>query len=124
MRIINSFFVQSFSPSAAWMSDRWCSKQDVVGERDKRQKESEPRPGQLLRERSLTRLACKQLFLSIPLTPPPLMLVLGDDILEELVDRPADGCGGHLVDDPRLHAFEVSRQAAQPVHCPEGMGQA
>lgn len=50
--------------------------------------------------------------------------VLGESVLEELVDGPADGCGGHLVDDPRLDPFEEALQAAQPVHGPEGVSQA
>lgn len=58
------------------------------------------------------------------LRSPFVVLVLGESILEELVDRPADGCGGHLVDDPCLDSLEEALQATQPVNCPEGMGQA
>lgn len=66
----------------------------------------------------------KQLLLSVSLDPALLVLVFGDNVLEELVDGPADGSGGHLVYDPSLNAFEVSRQAAKPVDSPEGMAEA
>lgn len=52
------------------------------------------------------------------------MLVLGEPVFKELIHGPADGRGGHLVDDPRLDSLEEALQAAQPVNCPEGMGQA
>lgn len=55
---------------------------------------------------------------------PLVVLVLGESILEELIDRPADGCGGHLVDDPRLDSPEEALQAAQPVNSPEGVDKA
>lgn len=58
------------------------------------------------------------------LRSPLVVLVLGESVLEELIDRPADGCGGHLVDDPRLDSLEEALQAAQPVNCPKGVGQA
>lgn len=58
------------------------------------------------------------------LRPPLVAFVLGKSVLEELVDRPADGCGGHLVDDPCLDPLEEAPQAAQPVNRPEGVGQA
>lgn len=58
------------------------------------------------------------------LRSPLVALVLGESVLEELVDRPADGGGGHLVDDPGLHSLEEALQAAQPVDCPKGVGQA
>lgn len=54
----------------------------------------------------------------------PFVLVLGESILEELIDRPADCCGWHLVDDPCLDSLEETLQATQPVNCPEGVGQA
>lgn len=50
--------------------------------------------------------------------------MLGEEVLEELIDGPGDGRGGHLVDDPGLHAFEVARQPVELVHCPEGIGHA
>lgn len=52
------------------------------------------------------------------------MLPLRDDVFEELVDGPADGRRGHLVDDPRLHAFEEGWHAAHPVHRPKSLAQA
>lgn len=55
---------------------------------------------------------------------PLVVLVLGESVLEELVDRPADGGGGHLVDDPGLGSLEEAPQAAQPVDGPKGVGQA
>lgn len=67
----------------------------------------------------------RSLHLSLHVLCSPLVvLVLGESILEELINRPADCCGGHLVDDPRLDSPEEAMQAAQPVNCPEGMGQA
>lgn len=63
-------------------------------------------------------------FLSLHVLRSPLVLVLCESVFEELVDRPADSRGGHLVDDSRLDPFEEALQAAQPVHCPEGVGQA
>ena len=53
-----------------------------------------------------------------------LQLVLGEEVLEELIDGPGDGSGRHLVDDAGLHAFEVPGQAVELVHCPEGVGHA
>lgn len=53
-----------------------------------------------------------------------VQLVLREDVLEELVDRPGDGRGGDLVDDPGLDALEVAGQAVEPVHRPEGVGHA
>lgn len=55
---------------------------------------------------------------------PPLVPPLGEDVLEELVDGPADGGGGHLVDDPGLDAPEERRNAPHPVDGPEGLAQA
>lgn len=51
-----------------------------------------------------------------------LVLLLGQKVLEELVHRPGDGSGGHLVYDASLDAFEESCQATEAVHCPEGVG--
>lgn len=68
--------------------------------------------------------SCERLLLSVPLDPALLVLVFGDNVLEELVDGPADGSRGHLVYDPGLNAFEVSRKAAKPVDSPEGMAEA
>lgn len=53
-----------------------------------------------------------------------LQLVLGEEVLEKLVDRPGDGSRGHLVDDTGLYAFEVAGQAIEPVHHPKGVGHA
>lgn len=53
-----------------------------------------------------------------------LQLVFGEEVLEELIDRPGDGGGWHLVDDPGLHTFEVPGQAIELVHRPEGIGHA
>lgn len=50
--------------------------------------------------------------------------MLGEKVLEELVDGPGNGSGGHLVDDAGLHAFEVAREAIELVHHPEGIGHA
>lgn len=50
--------------------------------------------------------------------------MLGEEVLEKLIDRPGNGSGGHLVDDARLHAFEVARQAIKLVHGPESIGHA
>lgn len=50
--------------------------------------------------------------------------MLGEEVLEELVDGPGDGSGRHLVDDAGLHALEVARQAVELVHRPEGVGHA
>lgn len=58
------------------------------------------------------------------LCSPLVAFVLGESVLEELVDWPADGCGGHLVDHPRLDPLEEALQATQPVNCLEGVGQA
>lgn len=66
----------------------------------------------------------ERLLLTIPLVSALLVLVFGDDVLEELVDGPADGGGGHLVYDPGLYAFEVCRQAAKPIDSPEGVAEA
>lgn len=66
----------------------------------------------------------ESLLLTIPLGSALLVLVFGDEVLEELVDGPADGGGGHLVYDPRLYAFEVSRQTAMPIDSPEGVAEA
>ncbi len=68
--------------------------------------------------------SCERLLLSVPLDPALLVLVFGDNVLEELIDRPADGSRGHLVYDPGLNAFEVSGKAAKPVDSPEGMAEA
>lgn len=51
-------------------------------------------------------------------------LALGEEVLEELIDRPRNGGGGHLVDHTRLDAFEVAGQAVELVHRPEGIGHA
>lgn len=51
-------------------------------------------------------------------------LALGEEVLEELINRPRNGGGGHLVDDTRLDAFEVAGQAVELVHRPEGIGHA
>lgn len=51
------------------------------------------------------------------------MLALGDDVFEELVDGPADGCGGHLVDDPGLDALEEGDGAAHSVDSPKSLAQ-
>ena len=56
------------------------------------------------------------------LRSPLVVLAFGESVLEELIDRPADGCGGHLIDDPCLGSLEEALQAAQPVNCPEGVG--
>lgn len=53
-----------------------------------------------------------------------LQLVFGEEVLEELIDRPRDGGGWHLVDDPGLHTFEVPGQAVELIHRPEGIGHA
>lgn len=65
------------------------------------------------------------LFVSVTVsTQPSLVLPLGDDVFEELVDRPADGGGGHLVDDPGLDAFKEGRHATHPVHGPKSLAKA
>lgn len=51
------------------------------------------------------------------------MLPFGDDVFEELVDGPADGGGGHLVDDSGLDALEERRGSSGPVHCPKRLAQ-
>lgn len=80
------------------------------------------REGTALLEETKSR---RYLHLSLHVLLSPLVvLVLGESILEELVHRPADGRGGHLVDDPCLDPLEEALQATQPVNCPEGMGQA
>ncbi len=68
--------------------------------------------------------SCERLLLSVPLDPALLVLVFGDNVLEELIDRPADSSWGHLVYNPGLNAFEVSGKATKPVDSPEGMAEA
>lgn len=53
-----------------------------------------------------------------------LQLPLRKEILEELINRPGDGGGRHLVDDSSLNAFEVPSKAVELVHRPEGIGHA
>lgn len=52
------------------------------------------------------------------------MLPFGDDVFEELVDGPADGRGGHLIDDSSLDAFEERRGSSGPVDSPKRLPQA
>lgn len=49
-------------------------------------------------------------------------LLLGQEVLEELVHRPGDGSGGHLVYNPSLGPLKEGRQTPEAVHCPEGVG--
>jgi len=58
------------------------------------------------------------------LPSPPLLLALGEDVFEELVDGPGDRRRGHLINDPRLDPSEVGGHAAHLVHRPEGIGHA
>lgn len=53
-----------------------------------------------------------------------LQLVLGEKVLEKLVDRPGNGSGRHLVDDAGLYALKVAGQAIELVHHPERVGHA
>lgn len=50
--------------------------------------------------------------------------MLGEKVLEKLIDRPGNGSGGHLVDDTCLDAFEVAGEAIELIHHPEGVGHA
>lgn len=64
------------------------------------------------------------LLVSVTVSAQPfLVLALGDDVFEELVDGPADGCGGHLVNDTGLDALEEGRHASHPVHRPKSLAQ-
>lgn len=69
---------------------------------------------------------CRNHFpLPVPLVQSStLQLPLRKEILEELINRPGDGGGRHLVDDSSLNAFEVPSKAVELVHCPEGIGHA
>lgn len=50
--------------------------------------------------------------------------MLGEEVLEKLIDGPGNGSGRHLVENTGLHAFEVARQAVELVHRPESVGHA
>lgn len=50
--------------------------------------------------------------------------MLGEEVLEKLIDGPGNGSGGHLVDDACLYAFEVAGQPIELVHRPKGVGHA
>lgn len=75
--------------------------------------DSSPRPG-------ITAV----LWYGTSVTRPPLFLTLGDDVFEELVHRPRDGRGGHLIDDSGLNSSEIGRDAAYLINRPKGVSHA
>lgn len=63
-------------------------------------------------------------FSAASLACPPLFLPFSDQVFEELIHRPRDGCGGDLVNYSRLHPSEVGGHSAYLIHRPEGTSHA
>ena len=63
-------------------------------------------------------------FGAASLACPPLFLPFSDQVFEELIHRPSDGCGGDLVNDSSLHPSEVGSHPAYLIHRPEGTSHA
>lgn len=61
---------------------------------------------------------------STSLAGSPLFLPFSDEVFEELIHRPCNGCGGDLVNDSSLHPSEVGGHPTYLIHRPEGTGHA